>query len=259
MKWLTTGLLVIAALLAGLLLFGRANAEPQFGTALDVPKVLPDVTLTNAEGQSQNLRDSNGKMRLVFYGFVRCPDVCPATLNVLKRTYDELTPEQQQKLNVQMISVDPEHDRPNVLREYLNKFDPAFTGLTGEVDAIDYAAKEMFVGITRPTVTRGMTDHSEHMGGDSAAESMDMGGEGAAGDGTVGEGSVEEGAAETDTAAAMSENEMPESAVQAAMLHGDQVSVVDSEGNFVRVYGNSAILSGELAKDIPALLAQYGP
>lgn len=233
MKWLTPALLLVAAVLAGLLLMKKADPQPQYGTALDVPKPLPAVSLLDDRGQQTTLTDSHGKLRLMFYGFVRCPDVCPATLSVLADTYKGLSPQLRDKVLVQMVSVDPANDRPEVLRAYLDRFDPAFVGLTGETADIDRAAQEMFVGIARPP---SLTDHSAHMAGGSA-------------------GSTAAPAQASDAAV----DPKVTGATQAAMIHGDQVSVVDTQGNFVRVYGNQDILAGQLAQDLPALAAQYGP
>ncbi|MFC6660894.1 SCO family protein [Deinococcus multiflagellatus] len=160
---------------------------------------------------------------MVFYGFVRCPDVCPVTLASLKNSYAALSPAQQQKVQVQFITVDPEHDTPAVVRAYLARFDPAFTGLTGKAATIDEAARQMFVANVKPLPAE---DHSAHTGGQqgSGADNAQAAGAGAA---------------------------------QAARLHGDQVSVVDSQGRFVRVYGNAAVIDGTLDRDLPGLIRQY--
>ncbi|GHG02303.1 electron transporter [Deinococcus piscis] len=227
-------MLLVAAVLAGLLLMKKADPQLQYGTALDEPKPLPAVALLDDRGQAATLSDSRGKLRLMFYGFVRCPDVCPATLSVLSDTYKGLSPQLREKVLVQMVSVDPANDRPEVLRAYLDRFDPAFVGLTGETADIDRSAQEMFVGVARPP---SLTDHSGHMG--------------------AGHGSTS--AAATGEASAAAVNPEVTGATQAAMIHGDQVSVVDTQGNFVRVYGNQDILAGRLAEDLPTLAAQYGP
>ncbi|RTR30331.1 SCO family protein [Deinococcus radiophilus] len=233
MKWLTPVLLLIAAVLAGLLFLRQTDPQPQYGTALADPKPLPALTLLSDQDQPAALNDSQGKLRLIFYGFVRCPDVCPTTLGVLSSQYSALPADLQDKVLVQLVSVDPVHDRPAVLREYLNRFDDRFVGLTGETASIDEAARSMFVGITRlPTAEA--TDHSAHMSANT--ETAQSG-------------------ASVDTGAAPPQ----ESAAEAAMIHSDQVSVVDIQGNFVRVYGNQAVASGQLAQDLPALVAQYGP
>ncbi|WP_261664567.1 SCO family protein [Deinococcus sp. Marseille-Q6407] len=243
MKWLTPALLLIAAVLAGLLFFRQAGAQPQYGTSLDEPKPLPSVALLDDRGQPANLNDSHGKLRLVFYGFVRCPDVCPATLSVLSRTYGGLRPQLKDKVLVQMVSVDPANDRPEVLRQYLDRFDPAFAGLTGDTAAIDRAAREMFVGVTRPP---SLTDHSQHM--NMGASHTDHA-----------SGASASQVATAEAASGAATDPADTGAAEAAMLHGDQVSVVDAQGNFVRVYGNQEILSGQLGEDLPALVTQYGP
>ncbi|MDB5046672.1 MAG: electron transporter [Deinococcus sp.] len=215
MKWLTVLLLALAAALGGLLFFRSGATAPLGGTGLDTPVALPRLELTDDAGRPTTLADSGGKLRLVFYGFVRCPDVCPATLATLKGAYEELKPEQQAKLRVQLVSVDPEFDRPAVLREYLNKFNADFTGLTGSVATIDAAAKAMYVTNVAPLPTPAHQDH-------------------------------------TDT---------PDSAVSAsaaARLHGDQVSVVNEKGQFVRVYSNLEVVDGTLKRDLPQLLREYG-
>ncbi|MFB9992900.1 SCO family protein [Deinococcus oregonensis] len=215
MKWLTVLLLALAAALGGLLFLRSGATAPLGGTGLDTPVALPRLELTDDAGRPTTLADSGGKLRLVFYGFVRCPDVCPATLATLKGAYEGLKPEQQAKLRVQLVSVDPEFDRPAVMREYLNKFNADFTGLTGSVDTIDAAAKAMFVTNIAPLPTPTHQDHADTP--DSAV-----------------------------------------SASAAARLHGDQVSVVNARGQFVRVYSNLEVVDGTLKRDLPSLLREYG-
>ena len=227
MKWLTAVLLAIAAVLAGLLVY-RSVVPPALsgGTAIDTPVALPDLKLVNDQGKDTTLAASDGRMRLIFYGFVHCPDVCPTTLASLKNTYAGLTPEQQGKVRVQFISVDPVVDTPNLVRQYLDRFDPQFTGLTGSVENINAAAKTMFVGIVnnRPSDHTG-TDHSAHTAPEPA---------------TANAGNTGLGASE------------------AAIIHGDQVSVITPDGKFVRVYNNTEALDGTLKHDLPELIREFG-
>ncbi|SMB90389.1 SCO family protein [Deinococcus hopiensis] len=161
MKWLTAALLVLAAVLGGLLVSRSAFPTPVGGTVLDTPVTLPPLKLVDERGQARVLSDSAGRMRLVFFGFVRCPDVCPATLAALKNIYADLKPGQRERMQVQLISVDPQYDRPAVLRDYLGRFDPAFTGLTGEAGTIDRAAEAMFVANVAPQLEG---NHAGHAG-----------------------------------------------------------------------------------------------
>lgn len=226
MKWLTAALLTLAAVLGGLLLYRNLAPTPTSGTALDHPVTLPALRLVDDQGQMTTLNASGDKLRLVFYGFVRCPDVCPATLAALKNIYAGLTPGQRARVQVQLITVDPEHDRPNVLRDYLDRFDPAFTGLTGDAATIDEAARVMFVANVKPQPTphHAAEQHSHEAGADHEAQT----------------------------------DEVPGGASEAARIHGDQVSVVDPQGRFVRVYSNAEVIGGGLAHDLPGLIRQYG-
>lgn len=225
MKWLTAVLLAIAAVLAGLLVY-RSRVPPALsgGTAIETPVSLPALNMVNDQGKSTTLAASDGRMRLVFYGFVHCPDVCPTTLASLKTTYAGLTPEQQDSVRVQFISVDPDVDTPQLVREYLNRFDPAFTGLTGTNEAVNAAAKAMFVGLVD---NRPATDHSGHESHAAASPDANHGDKGT-------------------------------SATEAALIHGDQVSIVTPDGKFVRVYNNTEALDGTLKHDLPALISKYG-
>lgn len=230
MKWLTAALLTLAAVLGGLLLYRNVFPTPTAGTVLNTPVTLPALRLVNDRGEAAVLNDSGGRLRLVFYGFVRCPDVCPATLATLKNTLASLTPQQRERVQVQLITVDPGHDRPAVLRDYLNRFDPAFTGLTGDAAIIDEAARVMFVTNVPPQPLQ-VSDHGGHAGGDEGE------------------------AAQEDTDHA---DEVPGGATEAARIHGDQVSVVDPRGRLVRVYGNGEVVQGELGRDLPGLIRLYG-
>ena len=248
-EWLTAALLTTAMLLVGVMLL-RADPQPQYGTALDTPKALPALALTDDAGRPALLNDSHGKMRLIFYGFVRCPDVCPTTLGMLARVLEDLPPQVRDKIEVQLVSVDPEFDRPQVLRDYLNRFDSSFVGLTGDIGTVDKAAQEMFVGISRPEPPMNHMDHSEHIGhaGAEASAAASTGSEHQTAQGDIVQGHAEAGHTESGQGVA-----------QAALLHGDQVSVVDAAGNFVRVYSNSDVAASHLAADLPALAAEYGP
>ena len=226
MKWLTGILLGIAVVLGGLLFMRQSNPGVTGGTALDHPVALPALNLVNDRGEATTLAHSDGRLRLVFYGFVRCPDVCPATLASLKNSYELLTPQQQQELQIQFITVDPVFDTPQKVRAYLDRFEPAFTGLTGDADTIDEAARDMFVANVKPQPVVDV-NHSAHLAAPA--------GSGA------------------DNAAAAGAG-----AGEAARIHGDQVSVVDAQGQFVRVYSNLEVIGGALQQDLPGLIRKYG-
>lgn len=97
--------------------------------------------LTAPDGAVVDSQDLKGKPYAVFFGFTHCPDVCPTTLSQVSRTLHELGPEAKD-LRVYFITVDPERDRPDVLRDYLSNFDSRIVGLWGTPDQIAVVAKE---------------------------------------------------------------------------------------------------------------------
>jgi len=80
----------------------------------------------------------------VFFGFTHCPDVCPTTLAEMAQVIKELGPDGS-KVQVLFVTVDPERDTPQVLKQYVPAFNPSFLGLYGDQDATARAAKEFKV------------------------------------------------------------------------------------------------------------------
>ena len=100
-----------------------------------------ELNLLDHHGKPRTLADFRGKVVVVFFGFVHCPDVCPATLAELAAVARELGKDAD-RLQVLFVTVDPERDTPEVLRQYVPSFDPRFLGLHGDAEATARAAKE---------------------------------------------------------------------------------------------------------------------
>jgi protein SCO1/2 len=81
-----------------------------------------------------------GKPFLVFFGYTHCPDVCPTTLFDMSQLMKELGPDAD-RANAVFITVDPERDTQQVMKDYLSNFDPHLRGLTGDRAAVDAAIK----------------------------------------------------------------------------------------------------------------------
>jgi protein SCO1/2 len=77
----------------------------------------------------------NGPLTAIFFGFTNCPDVCPMTLNKMDIAIDKLK-NKKQHVKFFFISVDPERDTPEVVKNYLSNFDNNFVGITGEPEKI---------------------------------------------------------------------------------------------------------------------------
>lgn len=101
---------------------------------------LPALSLTNQNGEAVVLDQLKGQWSLLFFGYTFCPDICPATLAQLRQLKGMLSAEEQAKLRMVLVTVDPKRDTPQQLKQYLTYFDPAFQGLTGEAADIQKLA-----------------------------------------------------------------------------------------------------------------------
>ena len=94
-----------------------------------------DFTLTAQDGQPYTLSEHNGEVRLLFFGFTRCPDICPTTLLELQKVYAQLGGPGEE-VKTLFVSIDPERDSPELLGAYLDSFDIPVLGLTGSVEEV---------------------------------------------------------------------------------------------------------------------------
>ena len=130
--------MMIAALLA---LSGCSPPPPPFN-ASEVSGIAygKDIGIADTRGQIRRVDDFKGQITLVFFGFTRCPDVCPSTLMRLRQVRDALGPDAE-KLQVLLVSVDPERDTPDRLEAYVKNFDPSFIGLRPEPAELEKVIK----------------------------------------------------------------------------------------------------------------------
>jgi protein SCO1/2 len=113
------------------------------GTILDPPLPAPDFSLTSAAGPV-HLSDLKGKTVVLFFGYTSCPDVCPTTMARLGEAVRALGRDSA-KVQVVMISVDPETDTPEVIDRYAKAFHPSFLGLTGTADEVAAVASSFWI------------------------------------------------------------------------------------------------------------------
>ena len=106
--------------------------------------------LVDHTGQPVTEQSYDGKLRLVFFGFTRCPDVCPMTLLEVKQALSLLGTDAGQ-IQPLFISVDSEFDSPQQLAKYVAAFHPSLVGLTGSAEQIEAAAQSFNVtyGVNR--------------------------------------------------------------------------------------------------------------
>jgi protein SCO1/2 len=131
--------------LAALLVAACAPEKPSF-KSVDVTgaEFGRELALTDHNGKPRTLADFKGKVVAVFFGFTRCPDVCPTTLAEMKLVKERLGADGD-KLQVLFVTIDPERDTPELLAKYVPAFDPTFLGLYGSAEATAKTAKEFKV------------------------------------------------------------------------------------------------------------------
>ncbi len=101
-----------------------------------------DEYVSKFRGSSFSLKDVNneiitessfeGPLTAIFFGFTNCPDICPMTLNNLDLVIKNLTQEKKEKFKVFFVSIDPERDSTEVIKDYLNSFENKIYGITGD-------------------------------------------------------------------------------------------------------------------------------
>ncbi|WP_199610633.1 SCO family protein [Flocculibacter collagenilyticus] len=91
---------------------------------------LAEFSLTDQHGQAVNKTNLAGKWTLIFLGYTYCPDVCPATLARLANLYPKLLPLADEPVQVMFVSVDPQRDTSERLKEYVDYFNSDFMAVT---------------------------------------------------------------------------------------------------------------------------------
>jgi protein SCO1/2 len=132
-----------AALLAGC---GRADRTvPRFqGVDITGANYARRLELPDAEGKPRSLAEFKGKATLVFFGYVQCPDVCPTTLAELAEVKRSLGADGERVQGI-FVTLDPERDTPEVLKNYVKAFHPSFVALRGTPEQTRAAAQEFKV------------------------------------------------------------------------------------------------------------------
>ncbi len=114
------------------------------GVLLDEPYAIASVPLTDTAGKPVDLSAQPGRT-LVFFGYTKCPDICQVVMSTIASGMAKLTPAEREQVQVVFVTTDPPRDTPQVLRSYLDRFDPSYVGLTGSIEQIDELGKSMSI------------------------------------------------------------------------------------------------------------------
>ena len=128
--------ITICSLIAG------CDSGPQFkSTDITGAPYGHSLELTDHTGKVRRLEDFRGKAVVLFFGFTHCPDVCPTTLAEISQAIKQLGPDAE-RVQVLLVSVDPERDTQESLAKYVTAFDARFLGMRGDLAATKKVAGE---------------------------------------------------------------------------------------------------------------------
>jgi len=131
-------LLLVLLLMLGACQQGRPGFRATDITGADFGR---DFALTDHTGKPRSLADFRGRVVVMFFGFTHCPDVCPTTLAELAAVVKKLGTDGD-RVQVLLVTVDPERDTPQVLSQYVTAFNPRFLALRGTAEETARVAKE---------------------------------------------------------------------------------------------------------------------
>ena len=140
----------------------KFNATDITGAAFGQTLALNDA----ATLQPRTLDSFKGKVTLLFFGYLFCPDYCPSTLTTLNAALGKMKPEDAARVQIVFVTVDPKRDQPKLLNDYVQAFNPNFTALYGSDEQTAVAAKEFKVIYQKAQVKDDNTylvDHSTQM------------------------------------------------------------------------------------------------
>ena len=173
--------LVVAALAVSALLAGCAGADggaavPQgaaavrangqagwHGTPLTRGYPLPDQRFTDTSGATVvPATDVAAPVTVVFFGYTHCPDICNVVLANIASALRGSSAPVRESVEVLFVATDPVRDTPAAVRAYLDRFSPAYVGLTAPAGVVAAAARDLHISYERPDGTAGGSYEVEH-------------------------------------------------------------------------------------------------
>jgi len=124
---------------------------------------LPDLRFTDTAGHQVDLAEAATKpVTLVFFGYSHCPDICNVVMANIAAALREASPAVRHDVRLLFVTTDPARDKPEVLREFLDRFDPSFEGLIAPVGTVARAARALYISYEKPDGSRGGSYEVDH-------------------------------------------------------------------------------------------------
>lgn len=169
-SWASLGLVTIAAASAVsyFMIERERRLENAMGKIVSTgkPAIGGEWSLVDLDGNLVTNKNFEGKWTLLYFGFARCPDICPSEMVKVGRVIDTLTkdnPELAKDVVPIFVSVDPARDSLKALKAYAKDFHPKFIFLTGSPEQVQKMAKKYRVYVSKADETEDgdyLVDHS---------------------------------------------------------------------------------------------------
>lgn len=163
--------MAIAALALGLIILSpkpnsgtQQNAVIKQGTSTAIAPVAGiaiggPYTLTDQDGSARTEQDFKGDYKLIYFGFTYCPAICPTELAKISAVMNQLPEETAEKIQPLFITIDPERDTVEVMKDYISLFHPKLIGLTGTPEQIE-AVKDAYRVYAKKVQDETMNDYT---------------------------------------------------------------------------------------------------
>ena len=139
------GQVVLVAMTCLLLCANTASASTDAGLEVMPPKPIAPAQFTDEAGNAVNFPASDTKWKIAFFGYTRCPDVCPMTMSKVSRVLGNIRAAAAEKLEVIFITVDGQRDKPGELKAYVRNFGADIRGLRGDAESTRVMAQQFGV------------------------------------------------------------------------------------------------------------------
>lgn len=155
MTWIIRTLTVLGLLLA----LSSCSGSDTDWNAKNLRGLMPDLEfkLTASDGKPFTAEDRAGQVRLLFFGFTNCPDICPATMARLQNSIEQMPEGMRDEVTLLFVSVDPKRDTPERIGDYVDFFGDRIVGLTSDEKTLRTLAKRY-----RTTFGYGKPDDEGH-------------------------------------------------------------------------------------------------
>jgi protein SCO1/2 len=147
MKHLKWPFLMVFGLIA--IFFIIQRLEIAAGKELPAPQELPAFELVDIDGTTFDKTALRNKWSVVFFGFSRCTTTCPMVMAYFKTEIAKLSASDLKQLQFVLVSVDPEHDKPEILRDFVKRYDPAIRGVSGSEEQLKVLGAGFHTGFAK--------------------------------------------------------------------------------------------------------------